>query len=217
MSYYFSFRYKDKLLLWSDAQARSVMSKALASGGLLVGSSDTVPGLLAAVTQEGFNALNAVKRRDDKPYLILIGSYERVGDFAQMPVSGATQKLMHACWPGPLTLIVKARPDLPSYMVSSVGTVALRVPQHEGLRAVLEHVSGLFSTSANLSGQPTPSTVNDIDEALLAVACSIVDDGDAEVVQKVPSTIVDCTGSEIKIVREGAYSRALLEDVIKAA
>jgi tRNA A37 threonylcarbamoyladenosine synthetase subunit TsaC/SUA5/YrdC len=119
-------------------------------------------------------------------------------------------KLTQLLWPGPLTLIFKARPDLPSWAKAADGTVSLRVPAHEGLLVLLNHFPGLFSTSANVSGQPLPMRVEDIDPHILEKAeVLVVEEMPGET--KLPSTILDCSGPRIKIVREGAYSRQLLE------
>ena len=81
---------------------------------------------------------------------------------------------------------------------------------HEGLLRVLQHFDGLFSTSANKTGQPTPLSLEQVDSEVLAMADFCVGEpvGAGTVL---PSTILDCSGDVIKMVREGAFSRQKLE------
>ncbi|HSW73632.1 MAG TPA: L-threonylcarbamoyladenylate synthase [Candidatus Limnocylindria bacterium] len=196
---------KDKWLFWANSQDRALIAAALRSGQVIAGGSDTVPGLLAAVTPAGFDALNTLKARGDKPYLILIAAPEKLACFAQLPLSHAAQRLAATYWPGPLTVVVKARTGLADYMQGANGTVALRVPRHAGLLALLQDFDGLFSTSANMTGQPTPQHVADIDERLQDAARYLVAN-EQESELGVPSTIVDCTGDIPRVIRQGALN-----------
>jgi L-threonylcarbamoyladenylate synthase len=200
-------------LLWSQPQTTEILAYALKQGQLVVGSSDTVLGFLADVTPAGFARLNSIKQRAQKPYLILIGSKDKIDLFASMPLSGAAQKLVAACWPGPLTLIIKASEDLPDFMISPLGTVAIRMPAHDGLLELLQQFDGLFSTSANLTGQPVPATLEQLDARIIQSLAYIVDDAKPQQAE-VPSTIIDCSKVIPVIVREGAYSRTLLAKVL---
>ena len=73
-------------------------------------------GLLAPLTQQAFDALNALKgARDKKPYLVIIGSLENLDKFVdRSAVAPRAQAMLEQCWPGPLTVIFKAKKDLPS-------------------------------------------------------------------------------------------------------
>jgi len=104
-------------------------------------------------------------------------------------------------------------------MKSPEGTIAIRVPDHAGLQNLLAHFPGLFSTSANCAGDPVPTSVAVIDpEILTRVAYVITDEPESAQVEpgqkKAPSTIIDCTGPEVKIVREGAFSLAQLRKFV---
>jgi len=189
-------------LSWYSEDTVQFLTEILKQEKVVVGDSDTVIGLLANTTESGFRALDSIKKRENKPYIILIASQERLSDFVLVSPTLQIEKLLNQYWPGPLTVIFKARPDLPDYMKSSEGTIALRVPQHKGLLALLSSFRGLFSTSANLAGNPVPKNVTEIDQHILdKVACIVTDDKKEETV---PSTIIDCSGKTIKIIREGA-------------
>jgi L-threonylcarbamoyladenylate synthase len=189
--------------------------EALKNGGIVVGSSDTIMGLLSDVSQAGFDALNFIKGRAEKPYLILISSKEQVKNFIESPLTAQLELLLDCCWPGPLTIVVRAKKNLPAFLISKAGTIALRVPNHRGLQALLPHFEGgLFSTSANLAGGPVPVSLDELDSSVAArVACMVADSNEAKVQNSLPSTILDCSGPDMRVLREGSYSVDFLESV----
>jgi L-threonylcarbamoyladenylate synthase len=203
-------------LYWNDSNSRALIVQKLLSEKVVVGSSDTVLGLLAPVTRHGCLLLNEIKVRKDKPYIILIESALKASHFVPAQELARVTKLLESCWPGPLTLIFKAREDLPSWAKASDGTVSLRVPSHPGLLAILPHFQGLFSTSANVSGQPVPLQVEDIDTSILSQVAALVVDQDIQEAN-LPSTILDCSGSQIKVIRQGAYSIERLRGIANLA
>jgi len=98
-----------------------------------------------------------------------------------------------------------AKQSIPDFMKSKKGTIALRVPDHTGLQKLLPHFTGLFSTSANIGGNPIPRTIEEIDERIVKqIACVVLDKKEKQVTS-LPSTIIDCSGNNITVVREGAY------------
>ena len=134
---------------------------SLRQGNVSVGTSDTVIGLLASASKSSLEKLNQIKGRSDKPYLLLIKSWQMVRNFAQVD-DPALNKLITNAWPGPLTIIFKAKDSVPLFMKSKQNTVALRVPDHDGLQYVLNEVCPLFSTSANKADQPIPMSIDEI-------------------------------------------------------
>lgn len=201
-------------LQWEDPGSIEFLTTALRQNCVVLGSSDTVLGLLAPITESGFLALNNIKGRQEKPYLLLIGSKDKIVDFAEH-LSPQAEELMHHCWPGPVTLIVKAKKNLPAFITSSSGTIALRYPNHEGLQTLLKRFDALFSTSANLAGQPTPIRLQDVDDKLINHVTAVVTDKDPVAQSALPSTIVDCTGDTIHVIREGIYPVSLIYDFIR--
>jgi tRNA threonylcarbamoyl adenosine modification protein (Sua5/YciO/YrdC/YwlC family) len=192
-----------KIATWQDQNISEQLLAILRKDGIIASSTDTILGLLAPLTQGGWQQLNEIKHREQKPYIILISDREKAGLFCDELHLVKIEKIMKTYWPGPLTIILPAKNDLPDYLRSKDGTVALRVPDHAGLQKLLIHCDGLFSTSANLAGQPVPHSIQEMDD-------SIKDRVDALVIDAHPretavaSTIIDCTGKDIRIVREGA-------------
>ena len=189
-------------LHWGNQHDVERAALLLGQGKVIVGSSDTVLGLLSAISEQGYQNLNSIKRRTDKPYLILLDSPSTLATYASMPLQGWVTKLIQQYWPGPLTIIIKAREGLADWMQAFDGTVAVRVPDHDGIRALAARIGPLFSTSANLSGESVPDCFQDIRSVLTNRVAAFIDDSKQPSLQ--PSTIVDCTGDFPIIIREGA-------------
>lgn len=162
------------------------LTRLLSQQKVLLGDSDTVLGLYAPLTKEGFLALNNLKKRADKPYLVLVANKERALSLIANPIVPELRALMDACWPGPVTLICKARvnnsgdPNFEGrqsssgYAVSGWGTIGLRVPDHVGLQELLPHFEGLFSTSANITGHPVPHSLEEVDPEIAHMVAGVV-------------------------------------------
>lgn len=204
-----------KHFLWQDPETLPHIEGILVKGGVLLTSTDTVLGLLADLTQESTLRINRIKKRSGKPYLILVSDVQKALGFVSHKQQSGLQieKLMNICWPGPVTLLCTAKEGLPSYMQSQEGTVALRVPDHSQLLALLQKFDGLFSTSANSSGAPVPQLIEEVEKEILQEVDGVVLDKN-EKKANVPSTILDCTGDQIKIVRQGAFSADMIKKLI---
>lgn len=196
-------------LSWKFNKIDDVLCKKLEHGKAFLCSTDTVLGLMTPVNREGKDTLDTIKKRINKPYLIIIGSLSQTEYFIESETKAALFPLFKALWPGPTSLIIPAKKGLPLYCVSSENTVALRFPAHEGLQKAALLYNGIFSTSANIHGMPIPKTVAEVDPAILNhIAAIIIDDTSAEPVT--PSTIIDCTTKPYTIVREGLYPKEKL-------
>ena len=139
-------------LYWQDPQTVQLLCTALSQGSLIAGSSDTVIGLLAQPTIEGAALLDSVKGRQSKPYILLIESMEQAKSYVDPGSLLQIEKLAAICWPGPVTLIVKARSDVQFIGILPNFNIAIRIPDQGPLRKLAGLMGGLFSTSANLTG-----------------------------------------------------------------
>lgn len=202
------------MLHWTSIDDVKRVAQALSEGNAILGTSDTVVGLYAAVTRSGRDRLNSIKVRSEKPYIILLSAGKGVENLVKLPLAGAVQRLVDHAWPGPLTLILTKKQDCPEYVGSTDGTVAVRVPRHEGLQQLLALAGAVFSTSANKAGQPAPDNLDDVDPAITKHASYTIDTSLSDTsLNTVPSTILDCTGERIVVVRQGAYPLATLESI----
>lgn len=151
-------------------------------------------------------------RRDSKPILVLIGSVEQLPSLVQVvpPVAGI---LMEAFWPGPLTILFPALPTIPSILTAGTGTVGIRLSCCAPLIELLQRVGPLTGTSANRSDRRPARTAQMVQEEFGNEVDLIVDAG------RTPggsaSTVID--GREpVRVIREGAVSREMLQSVLAA-
>ena len=200
-----------KQLLWQDPGCIDSLDCALKSGEIVLISSDTVLGLSAPLTQAGFEALNRIKGREKKPYLIILSDKRQVGEYCDIPVSSRIEQLIAQCWPGPLTLILPARPGIAPFLTRGGASIAIRIPAHASLSTLLSRVGGLFSTSANIAGCPIPETLDQVDSTILEhVGLIVTDEKEGSML---PSTLLDCMTDQVRLVRQGAYPISALEKI----
>jgi L-threonylcarbamoyladenylate synthase len=185
----------------------------VAQGAIIALPTETFYALGASVRHAGaVQRVWEIKQRPvGKPILVLIPGRESLGSLAAEMSSAATA-LMDRFWPGPLTLIVRAVPGLPEPLTAGTGTVGVRQSAWTALTRVLRRVGPMTGTSANRAGAPSPCTAAGVLQALGADVDLVLDGGPTP--GGPPSTVVDTTGP-VRLVREGAISRAQLEAVLK--
>jgi L-threonylcarbamoyladenylate synthase len=193
---------RTRLISCDDPQAVEAALQVLKAGGLVAFPTDTVYGLAASVLDKaGIDRLYEAKKRSaNKAIAVLVGDLDQLGQVTQTLPEGA-QRLAEAFFPGALTLVVSRRPDLPENLSPGM-TVGVRMPDHEFARRLLRATGALAVTSANLSGGENPRTAEEV-MAQLGGRVELVLDG-GSVPGGVPSTVVDCTGENPVILREGA-------------
>jgi L-threonylcarbamoyladenylate synthase len=186
--------------------------EVLQAGGLVAFPTDTVYGVGAlAFDGKAVESIYTAKDRAiEKAIPILIGDAEDISKVAS-EVPPMAKKLAERFWPGPLTLIVPKHLSLPD-SVSATNTVGVRVPDHIVARSVLRAAGPMAVTSANLSGQPSPSTAQEVFAQLNGRIALILDGGKTP--GGMPSTLVDCTRSKPIVVREGPIS---FDEILSAA
>lgn len=184
---------------------------AVRTGQPVILPTDTVYGLCATPYRgEPVERLYALKRRDPmQPIALAASSLEML--FECVPeLRGRAGTIARALLPGPYTLILPNPARRYRWLTGSTpDAIGVRVPELEGdARAAFERIGALAATSANVHGGPEPRTVDEIPDELRRGVAAIVDGGE---LPGTPSTVVDFTGPEPRIVREGAgnVARAL--------
>ena len=181
---------------------------AVRDGRPVIVPTDTVYGLAAdGLSSSAAAALYAAKGRARRQPTALVAASVDLVHVALPALPADVVGAVEALLPGPLTLVV-ANPDrrFPWLSVERPDTIGLRVPALSGPGAeVLEEVSFLVATSANLPGGPDPKSLGEVPAELLDAVAAVVDGGP---LPGVPSTVVDLTGPEPLILREGAIPAA---------
>jgi L-threonylcarbamoyladenylate synthase len=183
----------------------------LRGGGIVAFPTDTVYGLGAlAFDNEAIESIYKAKDRPiEKAIPILIGDVDDLRKVTDN-LPDMARIFGSRFWPGSLTCVVPKKQTLPP-AVSSTPTVAVRIPDHPDARALLRAAGPMAVTSANISGQTSPSTAQEVYEQLNGRIPLILDAGKTK--GGVPSTLVDCTGEMPVILREGPIS---LEELLAA-
>ncbi|MFM8448089.1 MAG: L-threonylcarbamoyladenylate synthase, partial [Candidatus Nanopelagicaceae bacterium] len=198
-----------------DALARA--ARQLKDGNLIAFPTETVYGLGAdAQNEAAVSRLYKVKDRpQDHPLIVHIGDWQLMGEWAE-EIPDYAIDLARAFWPGPMTLILKRSELAKDFVTGNQNTVGIRVPNQTLALQLLNEFSkiggkGIAAPSANRFGQVSPTTADAVREEIgsfLDKDDSILDGGPCSV--GVESTIIDCTGTNPKILRPGAIT---IEDI----
>lgn len=178
------------------------VAAALRNGAIVAFPTDTFYGLAVDPRNEQAVArLYGLKGRSAASALTLIAA--DAAQAAQAAAFGpAARRLAARWWPGPLTIVAQAQPVIPSTTLAGGRTVGVRVPDHAVARSIARALGFcITATSANLSGQPAAVSASDVSASLPDVDL-VVDAGTTR--GGAPSTIVDATTEEVRLVRAGA-------------
>ena len=193
---------------------------SLRAGGLVAFPTETVYGLgCDASNPEALRRLYAVKRRPAAHPVIVHVADESGLDRLAAFVPDAARRLAGACWPGPLTVVVRRAADVPDEVTGGRDTVGVRVPdQAVALRLLRgfadEGGRAVAAPSANRFGRVSPTTAADVRADLGADVDVVLDGGPCAV--GVESTIVDCSGDAPAILRLGGVTRERVEEIVGA-
>ena len=204
----------------ADAMARAAQS--LKSGSLIAFPTETVYGLGAdATNQQAVARIYEVKGRPaDHPLIVHVADMQDISQWSD-DIPDYAIALARAFWPGPMTLILKRSSLAQDFITGGQETVGLRVPDHVIALALLSEFKkiggkGIAAPSANRFGHVSPTTAQAVSDELsqyLATDDLLLDGGPSQV--GVESTIIDCTTQSPKILRPGAISEEMIEEVTK--
>ena len=205
-----------RIWVWQEEQAEAFFAEArrvLRSGGVLALPTETFYALAVNPFDPAALArLFALKARPAaKPVLVLIAGPEMLFQTVRA-VPAAALPLMAAFWPGPLTLILPARLDLPPLLTGGTGTIGLRQPRQDLVCRLMAALGlPLTGTSANRSGQEPLATAAAVARELGGKVDLILDAGPCP--GGLPSTIVDVTVSPPRLVRAGALATSAIQEL----
>lgn len=183
----------------------------LKNNGIISVPTDTVFGICARInSQIAHDKLIQVKKRPiNKSFPVMCANEEQIKSIAI--VNEVSRKLIQAFMPGPITLVLKKNKELLDYITNGKDTIAVRMATSEPIKnLILKLESPIFMTSANQSGKPTCTSLDEIEKL-----CPDLDGMmKGNVMFSKESTIIDCSTDEIKILREGPISKAQINKVI---
>jgi L-threonylcarbamoyladenylate synthase len=197
-----------------DARLVDDAVDGIRAGRSIVIPTDTVYGLAAAPhSPEAVQALYRIKgRAEDQPTALVAASVEKLLEL----VPELAGRALRAFLPGPFTLILPNPAQRFRWLTgASPETIGVRVPELvRSARVVLDRVGALAATSANRPGEPDPRRLDDVPEEIRAGCAAVFDGGE---LPGIPSTVVDLTGPEPRVVREGAIPAAEALERLKHA
>jgi L-threonylcarbamoyladenylate synthase len=187
---------------------------AIRQGRLIVLPTDTVYGIAAdAFSPDSVRALLEAKGRGrEMPPPVLVSAATTL-DALAVGIPSYARALVEEFWPGALTIVCRQQSSLQWDLGETRGTVAVRMPDDEIALAVLERTGPLAVSSANLSGRPAARDADEA-EAMLGEHVEVIVDAGTTLGAEA-STIVDCTGSQGRILRRGAISLDELNAVLE--
>ena len=184
--------------------------EALKTSKIVAFATDTVFGI--GVIYSDYQAVKKMKvakgRDENKPFPLMVYNLSQMHEVAFL--TEREEKIVKKLTPGALTLVLKKKDVIKDEFTNGFDTIAIRIPNDEFVLKLLKEVGPMYVTSANISGQASANCTKEVLKQLDGKIDMIVD-GQAK--SHVASTIIDCTGENIKILRQGDIT---LEDINSA-
>lgn len=191
------------------------LSQALAhinQDDVLVFPTDTVYGIGASIhSPKALDKIFEIKNRPTEKSLLVLCADQTQLESIVGPLSSKIKKLINAFLPGGLTLILNCYTPLPEEITRGKQTIGVRIPDHEMALKLLKELGPLATTSANISGEPSPTKI-DVDNPVIHRVDYVFDGGETK--EQLPSTILDCTKDEFTILRQGAITLEEIQKVL---
>ena len=203
-----------KILNWKNEINQNELkevSECLESGGLVIFPTETVYGIGAIATNPKSvdNIFIAKGRANDNPLIVHLSSKEEISKYAIIS-NEIEQKLIDAFMPGPVTIILKKKDNIPMNVSANLDTVGIRIPSNKIAHAILEynHIP-VAAPSANISGKPSGTDIEDITEEFRDKVDYIIDGSNADI--GLESTVVKVINNIPTILRPGYITK---EDIL---
>ncbi len=181
--------------------------KVLKDGGIVIFPTDTAFGIGCRIdNKEAIQRLFRIRKRPETQATpVLVDTVKMAQDYLYPIPKEVIDKLIEPYWPGALTIILNSKIDIvPSLVRGGTNTLGVRIPNHKTSRAIIRGLGiPVLGPSANFHGQNTPYHFKDLDPKLIKLVDYIVP---GECTIKKASTVIDCTQSPWKVVRQGTLS-----------
>ena len=189
----------------ANEESWALAAAAIERGDLVVFPTDTVYGVgCNPYDTAALDRIYVAKGRPQSKAVPLLLADASVLSAVAGSLTEEAQALAQKYWPGALTLVIERNQALPPQLGTG-NTIAVRVPAHLALRSLIADCGGALAvTSANRSGEPDALSVQDAIDYLGESVALYIDGGPSDVSR--PSTVVDCSGAQVRVLREGAIS-----------
>lgn len=201
-------------VLQPDASSYRLAGSILHNGGLVAFPTETVYGLGANAFDRNavLSIFSAKGRPADNPLIVHIHSISQLDALCEIPP--LAEELIHAFWPGPLTMLFPRKPSVPDEVTAGLPTVAIRMPSHPVAARMLRECNlPIAAPSANRSGRPSPTTAAHVLTDMDGRIPLILDGGSCDV--GLESTVLDTCHGQPTILRPGGITKEMLETALK--
>lgn len=197
----------------SDIKDIEIAAEILRNGGIVAIPTETVYGLAAdAFSGEAVKKIFEAKGRpQDNPLIVHISDFSQIYSIAR-EVPESAKKLAEKFWPGPLTIILPKRKEVPDETSGGLDTVAVRMPSHKVANKIIELSCPLAAPSANISGFPSPTSFEHVEADMMGRADAVCDGGDCDV--GVESTVITLATETPMLLRPGGVTLEELRSVL---
>jgi len=195
------------------------VGKEIKKGNLVLFPTETVYGIGAnALSEEATKKIFAAKgRKADNPLIVHISNVDMIYDIVEK-IGEVEKKLIDAFWPGPLTIIFKRKDKeiISDIVTAGLDTVGIRMPSNEIAKMLIEY-SGvpIAAPSANVSGKPSGTNIDDIIDEFMGKVSYIIDDGFVDI--GIESTVVKVVDDKVHILRPGKITAEQIKELIGSA
>lgn len=197
-------------LLQATAEGIKVAAEILRSGGVVGFPTETVYGLGAnALSDDAVQKIFAAKQRPtDNPLIVHIANINEAATLVY-EIPETVEFLMKTFWPGPLSIVLRARPQISKYATAGLDTVALRFPAHDVAQQLITAAGiPIAAPSANLSGKPSGTLAKHVWRDFDGRIDAVLDGGACEF--GLESTVLDGTSNPIRLLRPGSITYEML-------
>lgn len=205
---------KENLYSQTEQEFLDQAAKLLQAGEVVAFPTETVYGLGAnGMEAEASGKIYAAKGRpSDNPLILHIADFAQLDGIAE-DISEDAWKIMKAFWPGPMTIVLKKKAEVPKETTGGLDTVAIRMPSHPVARElILKAGIPIAAPSANRSGRPSPTEASHVMEDMEGHIPMIIDGGKVGI--GIESTIIDMTGEKPVILRPGYITPEMVDEVV---
>jgi len=194
----------------TDKDRCRIITEYLYNDAVMIYPTETVYGIgCDAFSDKAIERVAGLKQRlQDKPFIILVKDIHMLHDIV-VDIPPAAELLINMFWPGPLTLIFKAKSSVNKRLTAGTDKIGIRQSPHPVVKAIFElYNHPIVSTSANITNMPPATTIYEIPTIITEHVDLIIDGGK---LNNIPSTVIDITGSDVKFIREGAIKKSSIE------